>query len=140
MSICKFKFTGGDSPSLEERKTLSVDAGGNLRYNYSTANSSSSTMLTSASSSHLRNGNQVGKKRKNGKNCSGHGKKPTFLQSSSVEVRPQHHRHSVSKILQLGGGSDNPMSNQRSLAALDVIGAFEALPDHSSKQNKATLM
>ena len=78
MSICKFKFTGGDSPSLEERKTLSVDAGGNLRYNYSTANSSSSTMLTSASS-HLRNGNQVGKKRKNGKIALAMGKKHHFF-------------------------------------------------------------
>ena len=32
MSICKFKFTGGDKPSLEEKKMLSVDSGGNFRY------------------------------------------------------------------------------------------------------------
>ena len=30
--MCKFKFTGGARPSLEEKKTLSVDAGGNFRY------------------------------------------------------------------------------------------------------------
>ena len=32
VSICKFKFTGGSNPSLEERKRLSVDSGGNFRY------------------------------------------------------------------------------------------------------------
>ena len=32
VSICKFKFTGGDKPTLEEKKMLSVDAGGNFRY------------------------------------------------------------------------------------------------------------
>ncbi len=32
VSICKFKFTGGDRPTLEKRKMLSVDSGGNLRY------------------------------------------------------------------------------------------------------------
>lgn len=32
VSICKFKFTGGIKPSLQEKKMLSVDAGGNFRY------------------------------------------------------------------------------------------------------------
>ncbi|XP_059479304.1 uncharacterized protein LOC132198969 isoform X2 [Neocloeon triangulifer] len=32
VSICKFKFTGGAKPSLEEKKMLSVDAGGNFRF------------------------------------------------------------------------------------------------------------
>lgn len=32
VSICKFKFTGGAKPSLQEKKILSVDAGGNMRY------------------------------------------------------------------------------------------------------------
>lgn len=32
VSICKFKFTGGATPSLQEKKILSVDAGGNFRY------------------------------------------------------------------------------------------------------------
>lgn len=32
VSICKFKFTGGDKPTLEEKKMLSVDSGGNYRY------------------------------------------------------------------------------------------------------------
>lgn len=32
VSICKFKFTGGAKPSLQEKKMLSVDAGGNFRY------------------------------------------------------------------------------------------------------------
>ncbi|KAG7166234.1 hypothetical protein Hamer_G011059 [Homarus americanus] len=32
VSICKFKFTGGPNPILEEKKMVSVDAGGNLRY------------------------------------------------------------------------------------------------------------
>uniref|UniRef100_A0A034WGS7 Uncharacterized protein n=2 Tax=Bactrocera dorsalis TaxID=27457 RepID=A0A034WGS7_BACDO len=32
VSICKFKFTGGDKPSLEEKKMLSVDSSGNYRY------------------------------------------------------------------------------------------------------------
>ncbi|XP_014216657.1 uncharacterized protein LOC106645328 [Copidosoma floridanum] len=32
VSICKFKFTGGARPSLQEKKSLSVDAGGNFRY------------------------------------------------------------------------------------------------------------
>ncbi len=32
VSICKFKFTGGARPSLEEKKTLRVDSGGNFRY------------------------------------------------------------------------------------------------------------
>ncbi|XP_043462107.1 uncharacterized protein LOC122498451 isoform X2 [Leptopilina heterotoma] len=32
VSICKFKFTGGAKPSLQEKKSLSVDAGGNFRY------------------------------------------------------------------------------------------------------------
>lgn len=32
VSICKFKFTGGSKPSLQEKKILSVDAGGNFRY------------------------------------------------------------------------------------------------------------
>ncbi|XP_018793249.1 PREDICTED: uncharacterized protein LOC108971555 isoform X2 [Bactrocera latifrons] len=32
VSICKFKFTGGDKPSLEEKKMLSVDSNGNYRY------------------------------------------------------------------------------------------------------------
>lgn len=31
VSICKFKFTGGTKPSLQEKKILSVDAGGNFR-------------------------------------------------------------------------------------------------------------
>jgi hypothetical protein len=32
VSICKFKFTGGAKPTLEEKKMLSVDSGGNFRY------------------------------------------------------------------------------------------------------------
>ncbi|KAG5672353.1 hypothetical protein PVAND_002486 [Polypedilum vanderplanki] len=32
VSICKFKFTGGSKPSLQEKKILSVDSGGNFRY------------------------------------------------------------------------------------------------------------
>lgn len=32
VSICKFKFTGGLKPTLEEKKMLSVDAGGNFRF------------------------------------------------------------------------------------------------------------
>lgn len=32
VSICKFKFTGGANPILEEKKMVSVDAGGTLRY------------------------------------------------------------------------------------------------------------
>ncbi|XP_064544824.1 uncharacterized protein LOC135432882 [Drosophila montana] len=32
VSICKFKFTGGAKPTLEEKKMLSVDAEGNYRY------------------------------------------------------------------------------------------------------------
>ena len=32
VSICKFKFTGGANPMLEEKKMVSVDSGGNLRY------------------------------------------------------------------------------------------------------------
>lgn len=32
VSICKFKFTGGPNPILEEKKKVSVDAGGTLRY------------------------------------------------------------------------------------------------------------
>lgn len=32
VSICKFKFTGGTKPSLQEKKILSVDSGGNFRY------------------------------------------------------------------------------------------------------------
>lgn len=32
VSICKFKFTGGPKPSLQEKKMLSVDAGGNFRF------------------------------------------------------------------------------------------------------------
>lgn len=32
VSICKFKFTGGAKPSLQEKKMLSVDADGNFRY------------------------------------------------------------------------------------------------------------
>lgn len=32
LSICKFKFTGGAKPSLQEKKMLSVDSGGNFRY------------------------------------------------------------------------------------------------------------
>jgi len=32
VSMCKFKFTGGATPSLEEKKMLSVDPGGNFRY------------------------------------------------------------------------------------------------------------
>ncbi|XP_068619889.1 uncharacterized protein [Battus philenor] len=32
VSICKFKFTGGSKPSLQEKKMLSVDSGGNFRY------------------------------------------------------------------------------------------------------------
>ncbi|XP_045617188.1 uncharacterized protein [Procambarus clarkii] len=32
VSICKFKFTGGPNPILEEKKMVSVDAGGTLRY------------------------------------------------------------------------------------------------------------
>lgn len=32
VSICKFKFTGGAKPTLQEKKMLSVDAGGNFRY------------------------------------------------------------------------------------------------------------
>lgn len=31
VSICKFKFTGGAKPSLQEKKMLSVDSGGNFR-------------------------------------------------------------------------------------------------------------
>lgn len=32
VSICKFKFTGGTKPSLQEKKMLSVDSGGNFTY------------------------------------------------------------------------------------------------------------
>ncbi|XP_049291820.1 uncharacterized protein LOC125768348 isoform X1 [Anopheles funestus] len=32
VSICKFKFTGGAKPCLQEKKILSVDSGGNFRY------------------------------------------------------------------------------------------------------------
>ena len=32
VSICKFKFTGGPNPVLEEKKMVSVGAGGRLRY------------------------------------------------------------------------------------------------------------
>ncbi|XP_037908069.1 probable serine/threonine-protein kinase nek3 isoform X2 [Hermetia illucens] len=32
VSICKFKFTGGAKPSLQEKKMLSVDSDGNYRY------------------------------------------------------------------------------------------------------------
>lgn len=32
VSICKFKFTGGSKPMLQEKKMVSVDAGGNYRY------------------------------------------------------------------------------------------------------------
>lgn len=32
VSICKFKFTGGTKPKLQEKKILSVDSGGNFRY------------------------------------------------------------------------------------------------------------
>nr|XP_023016169.1 uncharacterized protein LOC111505573 isoform X1 [Leptinotarsa decemlineata] len=32
VSICKFKFTGGAKPTLQEKKMLSVDSGGNFRY------------------------------------------------------------------------------------------------------------
>ncbi|KAK9886987.1 hypothetical protein WA026_019243 [Henosepilachna vigintioctopunctata] len=32
VSICKFKFTGGAKPKLQEKKMLSVDSGGNFRY------------------------------------------------------------------------------------------------------------
>lgn len=32
VSICKFKFTGGAKPTLQEKKSLSVDSGGNFRY------------------------------------------------------------------------------------------------------------
>ncbi|XP_017783944.1 PREDICTED: uncharacterized protein DDB_G0284459 isoform X2 [Nicrophorus vespilloides] len=32
VSICKFKFTGGAKPSLQEKKMLSVDSGGNFCY------------------------------------------------------------------------------------------------------------
>ena len=32
VSICKFKFTGGSKPTLQEKKMISVDAGGNYRY------------------------------------------------------------------------------------------------------------
>ena len=38
VSICKFKFTGGAKPTLEEKKMMSVDSGGNFRY-YSGDNS-----------------------------------------------------------------------------------------------------
>lgn len=31
VSMCKFKFTGGATPSLEEKKMLSMDTGGNFR-------------------------------------------------------------------------------------------------------------
>ncbi|ODM97391.1 hypothetical protein Ocin01_09301 [Orchesella cincta] len=32
VSICKFKFTGGAKPCLQEKKMLSVDSGGNFRF------------------------------------------------------------------------------------------------------------
>ncbi|KAL1116214.1 hypothetical protein AAG570_005709, partial [Ranatra chinensis] len=32
VSMCKFKFTGGAQPSLQEKKVLSVDAAGHFRY------------------------------------------------------------------------------------------------------------
>jgi len=32
VSICKFKFTGGAKPLLEEKKMMSVDSGGHFRY------------------------------------------------------------------------------------------------------------
>ncbi|KAI8437818.1 hypothetical protein MSG28_012036 [Choristoneura fumiferana] len=38
VSICKFKFTGGSKPSLQEKKMLSVDSGGNFRYYSGTGN------------------------------------------------------------------------------------------------------
>ncbi|XP_023935224.2 uncharacterized protein LOC112043838 isoform X2 [Bicyclus anynana] len=41
VSICKFKFTGGSKPSLQEKKMLSVDSGGNFRYYSGTGNKGS---------------------------------------------------------------------------------------------------
>lgn len=41
VSICKFKFTGGSKPSLQEKKMLSVDSGGNFRYYSGTGNKAS---------------------------------------------------------------------------------------------------
>ncbi|XP_046809077.1 uncharacterized protein LOC111690935 isoform X1 [Lucilia cuprina] len=41
VSICKFKFTGGSKPTLQEKKMVSVDAGGNYRYFSGTGDKSS---------------------------------------------------------------------------------------------------
>ncbi|XP_055383533.1 ankyrin repeat-containing protein kinase A isoform X2 [Condylostylus longicornis] len=41
VSICKFKFTGGAKPTLQEKKMLSVDSEGNYRYFSGTGDKSS---------------------------------------------------------------------------------------------------
>ena len=60
VSICKFKFTGGAKPSLQEKKMLSVDSGGKFRfYTDKTSSAAGKMMKTSDSGVGCNNGNTM---------------------------------------------------------------------------------
>ena len=91
VSICKFKFTGGAVPTLEEKKMLSVDSVGNFRYS---------------------TGNQQAGNRQTG------------------HFRPNSDSFpDISKTNFLTGKSNPEMARRGPLGAVELISAFEAIPE-----------
>jgi len=103
VSICKFKFTGGAKPTLEEKKMLSVDSGGNFRYfngnQQQTGNSSSP------------NNNIFSK---------------NFESSSSLLSHQPFPGKSTSGF---------ELNRRLPLGAVDLISAFEALPERNGNSS-----
>lgn len=118
VSICKFKFTGGAKPSLQEKKMLSVDSGGNFRYYSGTGDKSMrgyeffprETLQQQAGSQ----GSSTG----------------AFLQASGEKIPP-------SAMLEFTGKQDfmlTPELQQPALAAITDIG-----PRHKKRKTKKSL-
>lgn len=118
VSICKFKFTGGAKPSLQEKKMLSVDSGGNFRYYSGTGDKSMrgyeffprETLQQQAGSQ----GSSTG----------------AFLQASGEKIPP-------SAMLEFTGKQDfmlTPELQQPSLGGMSDIG-----PRHKKRKTKKSL-
>ena len=108
VSICKFKFTGGDRPTLEEKKMLSVDSGGNFRYF---------------------SGNQQ--------------QQQPFNHNATLPSRPNNNNSfdttaSLTSERLTSKSSNAGLPRRQPLGAVDLISAFEALPERTGNTNHVT--
>lgn len=126
VSICKFKFTGGAKPTLEEKKMLSVDSGGNFRY-YSGPSEGSNMNGTRS----LRGVESLPRE--------------VMAANASTIVADRFTSMTAEKLAKASTGkrpSFHPASLPTSsaggtpLAAFDLISAFDALPDCGERPYK----